>query len=602
MHSAPRRLTAGVGPFTMFASPFARLIMKLHIPMKHECLNLSKTSYFRAATYLNTTVLVLCLFLLCTSGVMAKAATTASSATAAECSWVFRSTPQTPVLVGIDSGPANHGDSTRGLRRYFARHVSRDSSGPSQRQPVAFQMMARLTNGGLEGIRKELASIGSFSDVLLISGLHPQTVESMPDGRGGFTINHFGYWPSDHGSINPALGSFNTLRQLSDDARQKGMRVMVDAVPAHFGYEAVNPGDSKPGYVFNGKHYKELSEFPEEIFRTRDEIQAEDWNRLESLENPQQILSLWDDVFARKRLFGLPGFSHRKLEVQSYLIESYKKFIDAGVTGFRIDAALYIDRKFVSEFINQLSAYSRSKGQSLHFYVELLVHKNYTLKVMGDDILSRVAHKEEVFFLDFPLMTEVRRGINPGEYGLAGLIGFSEYRQRIGAGALQLLPTLVNHDFGYPFNAPGREAALYALSGFMDGRSTLILAGTENSSANRKTDSIVTSVDANGAVGTLNSALGQHLRGFRKSPLVIEKVGGHNQRIVLSRSNGPTTLLLFVGMDAPGAFSHLVPPGGQFTELLKSPTAEWSLNDRPGDRKIDLKMGQADFILIEVKH
>jgi hypothetical protein len=492
----------------------------------------------------------------------------------------------------------------------FSRHESSvksfgSASSGYDGQPAIFQVMVRRFEGGLDGITSQLPAIGKFSDVLLLSGLHPQTVGSMPNGNNGTTHNYFGYWPSDHGSINPAFGTLASLRALVDRAKQHGIRVTVDAVPAHFGYEGADTL-----YSFSGKNYPKLSDLPSEAFRSSDEVQGRDWSDLSSANSPDEILRLWDKVFATKRLFGLPGFNHRNELAREYLINSYKNFIDVGVTGFRIDAALYVDRYFLSDFINQLSAYSNSKGRSLHFYVELLVHHDVALKVIAEDVLSRVQNKEEVFYLDFPLMDELRRAIDPGAYKLEWLKGFYEYRQKIKVDRLQLIPTLVNHDFGYPFNAPSRESTLYAIYSFLDGRSALILGGTENTSAFKSTESVLSSVDGNGAMGILNSRLANYLKHFQgnkvgnssPSPARIETVDGNSRRIVMSRRHGTKSLLLFAGVDAPGIFSYSVRHGARFNKILSSPNAQTSVGEAKNDGNITISFGDADFILFEVDH
>lgn len=470
---------------------------------------------------------------------------------------------------------------------------------PYAAKAAVYHVMTRIFDGGIKGVRRDLPALSPFADTILLSGLHSQTVESMPDGRGGTTVNYFGYWPSDHGSIAPSVGTFADLKILTLAASRRNIRVITDAVPAHFGYQSL---DGKGDFVFLGQHYSSLKDMPPEIFRSTGEIQQSDWDTLNRTTNASEMLRLWDVVFAQKRLYGLPGFDHRNPQVRQHLIDSYKHFIDAGVTGFRVDAVLYMDRFFITEFINSLNQYAQVSGQTLTFYLETLLPYDFQMRVFANDILSRVNEKDSVFFLDFPMMYELRRAVDdPRRYGQQYLLrwfeGFYGNRRNLGVQNIQFVPTIVNHDFGFPIDSKGQELLIHAISEMSDGHPPLIFQGTENGSANTHPTDPVKSVNPNGELGAMTKTLSLAMKPYLQSQLTIKVI--HDSVIQLERDTDKRNLVMVAAQNDQSEFQVPINAKPQDVRIIYATSGaqlRWN-NDQ-----LFARFTGADFVLLEVNH
>ncbi len=439
------------------------------------------------------------------------------------------------------------------LNRYFL-----SPSNISWGQTGAYHIMARLFENGLEGIEQQIPQISKFTQTVLISGLHPQSVESMPDGRGGVTKNLFGYWPSQHAEIDPHFGSFKKLQHLVQVAKAHNTHILIDAVPAHLGYQSLDVS-VKPNYKIDGKIYETINELPKDFLRLEKNIESFDWVKLDQAQTPNQVLDLWDNVFSKKRLFGLAGFNHQNPVIKRHLIESYKKFIDAGVNGFRIDAVLYLDRFFVTEFINELNRYAQSKNQKLIFYLEILVGKDHLLKAFSNDILDRVNTPESVYFIDFPLMYESRRLVDerPSEgYQLKWFNGFLNYRKLLGLNKINLIPSIVNHDFGYPIANFKKEINIYAINQFTNGLSPIIFQGTEGGSHKADLAKPVISVQEKADLALLIKTLSESLKvlGTNENENLASTKVLSNNLLKLTRVGASEELTLIVSHNQEHAY------------------------------------------------
>jgi hypothetical protein len=415
-----------------------------------------------------------------------------------------------------------------------------------------FQVMIRLFDGHFAGLNKYIPEIAQFSDMLLISGINPQTVEGMPNGSGGWTHNHFGYWPANVAKIDDRIGGAQDFMTLIHTAKTHNLKVIVDAVIGHFGYASISGGQANP-FEFNDAHYDSFANVPRELLRSERNIEPGDWNQLASLTEGRDILNMMDTVFSQKRLFGLPGFDHRNPAVKRFFIEAFKAYIDMGVDGFRIDAALYIDRFFMSEFINELNHYAKSKHRSLRFYLELVTEKNIQLSSIAEDIVSRIEDKNSVYFFDFPLMFELRRLAGdpngPGGYQLQWLEGYWKDRKNTGLTSLNMIPNVINHDFGFPIEHSARETLIQALSLFIANEPALIFQGMEDISARRSINQIVSKVKSGGRSSQLNSVLTEIFESTNTADLDI--VAKSETQMVLARSG--TSVGVGVGASANSA-------------------------------------------------
>ncbi len=167
--------------------------------------------------------------------------------------------------------------------------------------------------GDIDGMRERLDWLEDLGvGTLWISPVYL----SREDDFHGWGAFH-GYWVEDHKSIWTRLGTFDELRGLSDDLRNRGMRLLLDIVVNHVGYDAPL-----------------MTERPE-WFNRRGPIA--DWSC------PEQLL--YHDVH------GLPDLDQHNPEVYDYLLDHALFWIDrVRPDGFRLDAVKHVPMSFWARF------------------------------------------------------------------------------------------------------------------------------------------------------------------------------------------------------------------------------------------------------------
>lgn len=138
------------------------------------------------------------------------------------------------------------------------------------------------------------------------------------------TDGYHGYWPHDFRSVEKRFGSKEKLKELVDRAHDNGMKVMLDVVVNHTGYN--HPAVKDP--------------------------QFRDWFHRDGARNPLSQFGLENGSLA-----GLPDLKQENPEVSHYLIDVHTKWIeDSDVDGFRVDAIRHVPEKFLQEFDTALKA------------------------------------------------------------------------------------------------------------------------------------------------------------------------------------------------------------------------------------------------------
>lgn len=130
---------------------------------------------------------------------------------------------------------------------------------------------------------------------------------------------YHGYWPQDFHSTEPSFGSMDKLKELVGKAHDKGMKVVVDLVLNHTGYNHPWANDeSKKDYFHDRK------------------------------------LSFTDDM-VKGGLFGLPDLAQENKEVADYLVDMGKFWAkETNCDGFRLDAIMHFPADFQKRFVAEM--------------------------------------------------------------------------------------------------------------------------------------------------------------------------------------------------------------------------------------------------------
>lgn len=122
---------------------------------------------------------------------------------------------------------------------------------------------------------------------------------------------YHGYWPHDFEKTEPHFGSAEKLKELVDEAHKRGMKIVVDLVLNHTGYNHPWATDAQHADWF---HHGETG-----------------------LEKG----SLW----------GLPDLAQENPRVSDYLIRNAENWARSlSLDGFRLDAVMHVPRAFVKQF------------------------------------------------------------------------------------------------------------------------------------------------------------------------------------------------------------------------------------------------------------
>jgi alpha-amylase len=134
---------------------------------------------------------------------------------------------------------------------------------------------------------------------------------------------YHGYWIEDFYEVDPHLGSMEDMKNLVKESHEKDIKVILDYVVNHTGYNSPWLKDEKYKDWFNEN--KTIT----------------NWNDQEQVENG------W--------LMGLPDLDLSNPEVKNYFIENALWWIDeTGIDGMRLDTVKHVPRSFWTEFVSAI--------------------------------------------------------------------------------------------------------------------------------------------------------------------------------------------------------------------------------------------------------
>jgi alpha-amylase len=171
---------------------------------------------------------------------------------------------------------------------------------------------------------------------------------------------YHGYWPVDFFKVDPHVGDTAKFDELIAKAHEKGLKIILDIPLNHVAWE-------HPYYKDPSKH---------NWFHHIGDIK--DWNDPYQMENGS--------------LFGLPDLAQENPDVEKYLIDVAKFWIDKGIDGFRLDAVKNVPVSFWAKFDREVHKYA---GDGF-----LLVGEVFD----GDPAkLSKYAREDMDSMFDYPL-------------------------------------------------------------------------------------------------------------------------------------------------------------------------------------------------------
>ena len=208
-----------------------------------------------------------------------------------------------------------------------------------------------LRHGGdLEGIRRHLDYFTELGVTAL--WFTPVLENNSPDGNGSSTYH--GYATTDYYRVDPRFGTNEEYRRLCDEAHAKGLKVVMDMIFNHCGFEHPWVADMPS---------KDWLNTPEWLDARQDKTKPEVNDKY--LQTSYKLTPVVDpyasDVDLRETVDGwfvptMPDLNQRNSHVITYLIQNSEWWIETvGIDGIRMDTYPYADAAAMAQWMKTLN-------------------------------------------------------------------------------------------------------------------------------------------------------------------------------------------------------------------------------------------------------
>ena len=239
------------------------------------------------------------------------------------------------------------------------------SSGKYTEPKAAKKLSAELNNyvvdrkqpslrhgGDLEGIRQHLDYFNELGVTAL--WFTPVLENNSPDNEAGYSTYH-GYATTDYYRVDPRFGTNREYRQLADEAHAKGLKIVMDMIFNHCGFEHpwVKDRPSKDWFnLYEWLEGKDKAHFNSDPRGTK--FQQTSY-KLTPVKDPYA-----SDVDLKETVDGwfvptMPDLNQRNPHVMTYLIQNSIWWIETvGIDGIRMDTYPYADAKGMARWMKTL--------------------------------------------------------------------------------------------------------------------------------------------------------------------------------------------------------------------------------------------------------
>ena len=217
-----------------------------------------------------------------------------------------------------------------------------------------------LRHGGdLEGLRQHLDYFTELGVTAL--WFTPVLENNSPDH--GKTSTYHGYATTDYYRVDPRFGSNADYRRLVDEAHKKGLKVVMDMIFNHCGFEHPWVKDMPTKDWFNTPEwlYPENQKYTVKT-QTMDGEQTTNTKYLETSYKPTPVLDPYaSKVDLHETVDGwfvptMPDLNQRNEHLMTYLIQNSEWWIETvGIDGIRMDTYPYADRKGMARWMEVLN-------------------------------------------------------------------------------------------------------------------------------------------------------------------------------------------------------------------------------------------------------
>ena len=210
-----------------------------------------------------------------------------------------------------------------------------------------------LRHGGdLEGIRQHLDYFNELGVTAL--WFTPVLENNSPDNEAGYSTYH-GYATTDYYRVDPRFGTNQEYRQLADEAHSKGLKIVMDMIFNHCGFEHpwVKDRPSKDWFnLYEWLEGKDKANFNSDPRGTN--VQQTSY-QLTPVKDPYA-----SEIDLKETVDGwfvptMPDLNQRNPHVMTYLIQNSILWIETvGIDGIRMDTYPYADAKGMARWMKTL--------------------------------------------------------------------------------------------------------------------------------------------------------------------------------------------------------------------------------------------------------
>lgn len=189
----------------------------------------------------------------------------------------------------------------------FADGDTRNNRGVNIRQKGTFH------GGDLAGLRQQLDEIASLGATAVWITPVVDQIDGFVTGAGFPDWGYHGYWADDFSRLDPRFGTEEELKALVDEAHARGLKVLLDVVYNHAGYESKYVTDPR----------------------------TSSWLRVGGTCGTDDLTLC---------VSGLPDFKTEQPEVADFVMKAQiERAKRVGLDGFRLDTVKHIDHPFWQE-------------------------------------------------------------------------------------------------------------------------------------------------------------------------------------------------------------------------------------------------------------
>ena len=228
---------------------------------------------------------------------------------------------------------ANHPKQIKGMRQYVE-----DRSKPSLRH-----------GGDLNGIREHLDYFKELGVTAL--WFTPVLENDSPDNENGFSTYH-GYATTDYYRVDPRFGSNEDYRRLCDEAHAKGLKIVMDMIFNHSGFEHPWTLDMPT------KDWLNLPDWLKESKGSSDPTGTQFLQtsyKLTPVKDPYASKIDLKETVEGWFVPTMPDLNQKNEHVMTYLIQNSIWWIETiGIDGIRMDTYPYADAKGMARWMKTL--------------------------------------------------------------------------------------------------------------------------------------------------------------------------------------------------------------------------------------------------------